>query len=664
MKKIIRKLSKRNKFTVVLYLLTILAYIVSFSIFTKNVLSLKDIETLVRYIILALFAVYFINFVLANLLRIIERRYKKFYISFSISLFFIIIFILGSLAINFVYSGISSFGESETIVYSQHLITLTDDELEEEDNIGIISSDDDNHGNDLSTKLIEAERLSNKILTYDDYVHMLTQLYEGKIDAALVPGTYLTLYSNEEGFENIASETEIIATYSEEQENKDITITSTKDFDEPLTFLIMGVDSETDGLNANAAFNGDTLMMVTFNPKTLNATMFSIPRDTLVPIACRSNTLNKINSSAAYGTECVIDTVENFTGITVDYYVKINFKGVVDLVDAIGGITVDVEEPDIDTYDGQVCEQNSDRQFGDELICMDSGIQHLDGEQALAYARNRKLYLTSDLARTQHQQQVVEAIANQLLTLSSIEDFEKVFDTVDKNIVSNMQPEQIFSAYNVMKDIVFNSISGNGFVSIEKSYLEVYSLRVWIESSQRESETLGYYKDSLEDIKQMMEINLGLKEDESTKTFSFSANEYYEPVVAGDGYVKERTEEVLSNYVGSNKSDAQSFCTKNGISCTFETVDSDDENYNMYVSEGLIGAQSVHEKVLLSTIDKITFYLVGENLNKEDEEDEPTENNEEKPEEEKPEEEKPEEDLEPEKEPESDVSSSDNDSLE
>ena len=82
-------------------------------------------------------------------------------------------------------------------------------------------------------------------------------------------------------------------------DNQDLILASNKDFNEPLTFLLMGVDSETSGLNANAAFNGDTLMLISFNPTTLTATMVSIPRDTYVPIACNNNRYAKINSSAA-----------------------------------------------------------------------------------------------------------------------------------------------------------------------------------------------------------------------------------------------------------------------------------------------------------------------------------------------------------------------------
>ena len=118
----------------------------------------------------------------------------------------------------------------------------------------------------------------------------------------------------------------------------------------------MGVDSKKENIK-DSSFNGDALMLITFNPNTLNATILSIPRDSYVPIACfPGQRKNKITHAAWYGEECMIDTIENFTGIKIDYYLKINFKGVVKLVDALGGIDVDVPY--------QLCEQNSSRQWG------------------------------------------------------------------------------------------------------------------------------------------------------------------------------------------------------------------------------------------------------------------------------------------------------------
>ena len=98
-----------------------------------------------------------------------------------------------------------------------------------------------------------------------------------------------------------------------------------------------------------------------------------------VPIACNHNRYAKINSSAAYGSSCVIRTIQSLTGIDIDYYVKINFTGVVDLVNAVGGVDVDVEEPDFwydENHVGQLCESNQYRETDSgSIVCMNTGWQ-------------------------------------------------------------------------------------------------------------------------------------------------------------------------------------------------------------------------------------------------------------------------------------------------
>lgn len=109
-----------------------------------------------------------------------------------------------------------------------------------------------------------------------------------------------------------------------------LNLNTTDKIDKPFTMLVMGIDSTANTLSKNATGNGDALMLVTFNPKTLNATIFSIPRDTYVPIACFENQKeNKITHAAWNGENCMIKTIENLTDINIDYYVKINFQGVV-----------------------------------------------------------------------------------------------------------------------------------------------------------------------------------------------------------------------------------------------------------------------------------------------------------------------------------------------
>lgn len=613
MNRVIRKLKKSNLVIRIIYYLVTICYLVSSILFIKSLLNLTGIETGIRIIAIIFFIIYFLLYVFINFLNLLRRKYKGLIISTIFSLLFILIFFIGSYYINYVYSNINNMQESEKITYNIYLITLKDTEFSSESKIGVISDKIDKDNNELSTKLYKKKNLKNEIVEYNDYIKMLDDLYNNVIDGAIVPGNYDTLFRNEAGFENIVYDTKVIYEYSEKRQNEDLNIVSDKDFSEPLTFLFLGVDSEGDGLNANAAFNGDTLMLMSFNPKTLSSVLLSIPRDTYVPIACNNNRYAKINSSAAYGTGCVISTINKFLDINIDYYVKINFKGVVDLVEAVGGVEVDVEAPTYlaNAYGGKVCEQNSDRQWGDKLVCINPGLQVLNGEQALAYARCRHMYIGSDLDRVRHQQQVVEALANKVLHFNSIKEFQDILNAVSKNIATNMDTDTILSGYNVAKNVLGNKLSGKDSLNIQKASLETYSLNVYVPSQGRKTSAQGFYESSLEDIKKAFNIVLGKETEEPIKTFSFSVNETYEIYRPGKGKRTGQSGALLPSFVGKSISEAQSFCNSNNINLEIKYVDSGSEHYNDQVAVGLIGDQSVHKDVLLSTVSNLTVYVVN-----------------------------------------------------
>ena len=377
----------------------------------------------------------------------------------------------------------------------------------------------------------------------------------------------------------------------------------------------MGVDSETDGLNANAAFNGDTLMLITFNPHTLNATMFSIPRDTYVPIACNNNRHAKINSSAAYGTSCVIDTVEQLTDITIDYYVKINFKGVVDLVDALGGIEVDIEAPDFNynhgvNCGGKFCEQNSDRNTSASgMIYLDPGLQTINGEAALAYARCRHLYLQSDIDRNRHQQQVVEAIAKKASSMENLTNLEDILNSITKNITTNMSTEQILSFYDVLKSMISNSLSEGSFLTIEKTYLEYYSLPVRLSNNGGFTSAIGYYPGSLEAITKLMKENLEIESHEMIKTFEFNANEEYTTKITGEGITTGTKLETMPTFIGASVSEVEAWANSHNITLNTEFVDETDANYNASIAPGLVANQSIANGILLNNVSSLTIYI-------------------------------------------------------
>lgn len=590
------------------YFLSCIVYLATFGYFVYNLLHLKGIETVLRTIVIIFFGIWFLVYVFLGLISILAKKNKTFIILTIVTILFSPVFGIASHYINKVYGALETINHN-VITYTTNLIALKDTNFNSSSIMGMIETEEDIEGNQLAKKLIKKEKLENEVKYYEDYHSMILDLYEGNIDACFVSGNYAITFENEKFEEDsedevpLADRVKVIYEYSEDRENEDNTLLSssnTKKITEPFTMLVMGVDSEDDGLKANQAFNGDTLIMITFNPKTLTATMFSLPRDLYVPIACNGNRYAKINSSAAYGSTCVINTIKNLTGIDIDYYLKMNFKGVVDLVDALGGVTVDVEEPDFKNNfgidcGGKVCEQNSDRAFGKSTVYIDTGVQTLNGEQALAYARCRHLYAMSDIARNQHQQDIIVAMAQKMKTLRSITDFENILDAVSKNIETNMTPEQILSFYNVGKGILTNSNSEA--LSIKKTYLAYYNITVW---RGYNASSLGYYQASLDAITDLMKVNLGLKEEKVIKTFEIYYDEDYETPLVGMGLTGGEKLDTLPNFIGFDKDYVDNWCSSHSLNCYFEGTDSD-------LEYGQIIEQSAMENELLKSLSSVTF---------------------------------------------------------
>jgi len=599
MKVLLKKLKRTNKIELVMYLTSVLYYLVSYILFTICILKLKKIETFIRIILLVFFGIFFIYYLIANLMNLIIKKHHKLMILMLFAVIFSLIFTISTYFINEIYDSLGKFGERDKIIYTTNLITLSDTEFTKDSSIGIIQNKEDPEGYVLPHELIKKKKIQNDLTTYNDYYSMMNALYEHKIDAIFVSGNYLTIFQNEEAYQNIETETKVVYKLSKEMKNKDLELKSEKSLTEPFTMLIMGVDSEKDGLNDNAAFNGDTLMIITFNPKTLNATMFSIPRDTYVPIKCRGNAENKINSSAAYGTKCVIDTIEQLIDIKIDYYVKINFNGVVKLVDSVGGIDVNVGK--------KFCEQDSNRRFGKYEICLEAGYQHLNGEQALAFARHRHTLLRGDIDRTKNQQIVVEAIAKKLIKKISFTEFKDTLNSISDNIATNIETDQILSFYDTIKQMLLNSLNGEDIITIEKTYMEYYDLPIY--TSYGYISAIGYYPSSLEAIKNAMKMNLGIKKTTMNKSFSYDINQEYEPKIIGKGLTSGTTIETLPDFRGKAVSEVVNFASDKNITVNYEYVDPTSQRYNKSYDSGYVSQQSVQSQTRLSSVNNLTVYV-------------------------------------------------------
>lgn len=199
-----------------------------------------------------------------------------------------------------------------------------------------------------------------------------------------------------------------------------------------ISILIMGVDeSEGRKKQYGEAVRSDALLLATINKDSKSVKLLSIPRDSRVFIPSK-NIKDKIGHAHAYGgVDGTINTIENFLDVPVDYYIKFNFESFTKIVDSLGGIDVDVPI----TF----TEQDSKDQAG--TIHLEKGMQHLDGEQALALARTRKI--DSDFMRGKRQQLVLEAIAKKALSVGSIQKLGDILDAAHGDIKTNLTFEDM-----------------------------------------------------------------------------------------------------------------------------------------------------------------------------------------------------------------------------
>ncbi len=576
-----------NPMKLLCFIIGIMAIVSNFY-FIYHIFILGPIEKLLRYIVMIIFILLDILIVI-RIFKNKKRKQKSNIIFMVLCLIYMTISLIGGYFINTIYQNISGMNK-DYITYSTSLITLKNSELNKledlkDKKIGIINDHESIEGYIISQDIIKVNRLNEKndFEEYDDFSAMIAGLYHGEIDALFISSNYEIMFKNIELYENIKSETKVITTLDKKMKkttHQDVigTLATNKNVTEPFTILLMGVDSEVDGLDKNGAFNGDALMLVTFNPKTLNATMLSIPRDTYVPISCFKGQIeNKITHAAWYGESCMINTIQNFTGIPIDYYAKINFKGLVHLVDALGGIDVNVPQ--------DLCTDDSNR--GGE-ICIKGGYQHLNGEEALVLARNRKALANGDIDRGLNQQIVIEGLVNSAKKISSVTQVMDILNTVSRNMDTNFTTEQILSFYNIGKDILIRSLnkSDEDIVNMQQLFLQGTGQMIYDEGMRM---TLWNYipnKQSIADVVQEMKVNLEISTHELIKDFKFSINEDYQKTIIGKGpYSSNSLYKLLPDFTGDTKEQAQKWADNNGVKVSFETREVTDASQNGIVIE-------------------------------------------------------------------------------
>ena len=276
--------------------------------------------------------------------------------------------------------------------------------------------------NPNGTKINEAlNRLSKKVSNYGvselyGVEAIVDALYDKKVDAILInEGSRDLVTDYKKSFDK---DTRVIWTTKFKSYNK---IKEEKTLDvlkNPFCVYISGIDSRG---SVQEVSRSDVNILMTINVPEHKVLLTSIPRDAYVTLADASQK-DKLTHSGLTGTQNTVKTVENFLDVDISYYARVNFESLVEVVDALGGVDV-YSDKDLSVWNGQPIKE---------------GWNHMNGQMALAFSRERHAYTTGDRHRAQNQQAVLQAIIRKMASPAIITHYTDILKSIEGTFVTDM----------------------------------------------------------------------------------------------------------------------------------------------------------------------------------------------------------------------------------
>lgn len=341
-------------------------------------------------------------------------------VSHIISLVISIMLVIGCMAVSQGNSAIQGLTSDHTQTNRISLYVLDDSsyqELSDLKNQSIEANVNDEHMAEAIDALNKEVDLS--IQGQEDYVQMSNDLYDQKTAGIYMNEAQSALF--DEIHEDFHEKTRVLYTYeiTEEVEDfsKDVSVTQNA-----FNVFISGIDTTGP---VSTVSRSDVNMIVTVNPQSKKILMTSIPRDYYVTLA-NMGQKDKLTHAGLAGVENSVKTLENFLGIDINYYARVNFTSLIQMVDALGGIEVysDQDIPKLGIHEG---------------------INDMDGKKALSFSRERYSYKNGDNHRVQNQQKVLEAMINKMMSPAIITNYSSILENIDGSFETNMTSDEITS---------------------------------------------------------------------------------------------------------------------------------------------------------------------------------------------------------------------------
>jgi LCP family protein required for cell wall assembly len=290
---------------------------------------------------------------------------------------------------------------------------------------------------------------------YDNALMLANNLLSKDIEVIFLDENYISIL--DEGINGFEDKIRILDVIEIKNKKTNQTFKEIDMDNDSFNIYISGIDTYG---SINTVSRSDVNIIATVNPKTSKILLTSIPRDMYVPLAGKDGLNDKLTHAGVYGIDTSIKTIENFLDIDIDYYVRINFNSLISLVDYLGGI---------DVY--------SDYEFRSGDRTYTKGLnKNLNGEEALAFSRNRYSFVDGDRQRGRNQEKVIEAIINKVTVSKDINTYLNLLSTLEKSFQTNMSKDNINEIIskqienNYKWDITSADINGSDYMDYTYSY--------------------------------------------------------------------------------------------------------------------------------------------------------------------------------------------------
>ena len=275
---------------------------------------------------------------------------------------------------------------------------------------------------------------------YETPAAMADALYDDEIQAMILNEGYISLLTEQEDYSDFSSHTKIIYEYVTEHE-----ITSIKPSGsitkQPFVIYCSGSDERDSDINAKS--RSDVNILAVVNPKTRQILLVNTPRDYYLPLAFNGE-LDKLTHAGMYGVQESMAVLDNLYGTKTSYYGRINFWGLIDIVDALGGIDV-YSDYSFTTAAGDVAG------YGDREYSYTEGWNHMNGIEALTFSRERYSFSDGDNQRGKNQMKVIQAIIEKATSPSVLAKYQDLLKAVSDNFITNISYDQISSLVQMMQ---------------------------------------------------------------------------------------------------------------------------------------------------------------------------------------------------------------------